>query len=69
MKHESITAASVNLTAIMNRDDITCIDRMVYQDGTVSFKVTIAERDSGYGPTVGAAYQKALNWAEMRTAA
>jgi hypothetical protein len=69
MKHESITAASVNLTAIMERDNITCIDRMVYQDGTTSFKVTIAEHNTGYGPTVGAAYQKALAWAEMRVAA
>lgn len=68
MKHEAITAASVNLTAIMERDDITSIDRFVFEDGTTSFKVEIAGRDTGYGPSVGAAYQKALNWAEMRVA-
>lgn len=68
MKHESITAASVNLTAIMEREDITCIDRLVYQDGTTSYKVQIGGKDTGYGPTVGAAYQKALAWAEMRAA-
>lgn len=53
---------AINLTAIMEQGDITLINRYVYDDGTVSFRVEISGKHSGYGSSVGEAYQKALNW-------
>lgn len=64
MKNE----ASVNLTNIMERDDITQIDRFAYLDGTKSFRVEISGRHIGYGPTVGDAYLKARFWADRKAA-
>lgn len=68
MKHDPITAAGIDLTSIMNREDITNIDRFVYEDGTTSFSVTLSGRDTGYGSTVFEALNKALWWAERRAA-
>jgi len=68
MNYEPITAAGIDLTAIMNRDDITDINRYVFEDGTTSFRVTISGRDTGYGSTVFEAFNKALDWAERRAA-
>ena len=67
MKHEPITAAGIDLTGLMNRDDITLIERY-QQDGKTRFRVEISGRDNGYGATVFEAFSKALAWAEMRAA-
>lgn len=69
MKHQTIKAASVNLTAIMERDNITKIDRHVYESGEPNFSVTIAGQSTGYGKTVGEAYDNALGWADIQSAA
>lgn len=55
---------AVNLTKIMERDNITLIDRYVYQDCSVSFRVEIDRRHGGFGSTVGEAYLKAMAWKE-----